>query len=87
MEEFIILGWKILYHKCLYYEVVGKQFNPLRVSDKQFDTISKRYDKIAKQIKQEPTASIMIGFDMSRPSSVLTLGKVYIDYHHLSKNK
>lgn len=86
-KRYIKLGWDIMYHKCLYYELTDKMFEPLRIKDRVFDMMCNEYEKLAKKLKREASATDMVGFDMSRPSSRLVLGKVYIDYHFLPKTK
>lgn len=89
--EFINMGWEILYHKCLYYELAHEaKYDFLRISDKKFDKLQKKYEELAKTLKKKPTASLQIGFDAKSGSGSLVLSKVLIDYHyktHATKDK
>jgi hypothetical protein len=83
-DSFIRLGWKILYHKCLYYEFVGiKKFDYLRITDDEFDSLTKQYLNLAKIHNLKPTAHEQVGFNSRSPSGSLVLAKILVDeYKH-----
>lgn len=87
-KEFIILGWKILYHKCLYYELAGnKKFDFLRIDDDGYDAIEKRYLYVAKILGRKPTASEQVGFKQDTPSGTLVLTKILLDEYRAKGRK
>lgn len=86
-SKFVKLSWLILYHKCLYYEITDTEYDHLRISDKKFDKLVKRYRKLAKKLSLAPTADNMIGFDLSRPSCMSAMSKVLLDHYFYNKHK
>jgi len=86
-KEFIILGWKILYHKCLYYELSGEtRYDFLRFSDAAYDALEERYIHVARIIKETPTASNQVGFNIYKGSGYLTLSKILFDEYVYRKH-
>jgi hypothetical protein len=84
-KQFIILGWSVLYNKCLYYELSGnKRFDKLRIDDNTYDRIEKEYKELARKLNKKPTACI-VGFDRHSPSGSCTLAKVLIDEYDKSR--
>ena len=84
--EFINLGWEILYHKCLYYGFAHeKKYDFLRISDKKFDNIQKKYEELAKILKKKPTATNQVGFDKNSGSGTLVLSKILLDFYNRSQ--
>jgi len=87
-HEFIELGWKILYHKCLYYELAGNsRCDYLRISDSAFDSLEGRYLHLAKILKERPTAHEQVGFSLAKGSGHMVLGKVLLDEYLHSKQR
>lgn len=65
------LGWLLLEHKFRYY-ILQKPI----ISDYEFDKIETSYRSLAKKLGLPPTASDMVGFDMTRPSAQRAAMKV-----------
>jgi hypothetical protein len=88
-DKFIRLGWNILYHKALYYELMDNtEYDHMRISDSKFDIMEKEYRRIAKILHEKPTAADAIGFSLTRPSHTTALAKVLVDhYFYLKSNK
>jgi hypothetical protein len=87
-KQFTKLGWNILYHKCLYYELAGiKKFDYLRISDEAFDKLTKQYLNLAKLLKIEPSAHNLVGFNPRSPSGSLVLAKILMEEHFNKKRK
>jgi NAD-dependent DNA ligase len=70
-QKFIQLGWELIKHKILYYE-----FNKPIIEDIQFDKMEAEYRQLARELKLPPTASDMVGVDLSRPSVQNVLHKI-----------
>lgn len=66
LKTFNKLAWRILECKFLYYE--GANYNLKAPPDIEYDMLEDKYNKLAKVLKLEPTASNMVGFDSSRGS-------------------
>jgi len=86
-KQFIILGWSILYNKCLYYELGGnKRFDKLRIDDNAYDGIEKEYKELARKLNKKPTAC-KVGFDRHSPSGSCVMAKVLMDEYDKSKRR
>lgn len=57
----------VLKQKYLYYYGVGYGFKP--IPDEDYDVIEGEYKRLCEELGLEPTASQMVGFDMSSPIS------------------
>lgn len=62
-QRFIQLSWIILEHKYRYY-ILDKPI----IQDYDYDKLEKEYEALADELKLEPSASNMVGFDLDRPS-------------------
>lgn len=62
----ILLGWAVIECKCIYYMFSGN--HPLAIKDYDYDMLEKKYEAVCRALKEEPSASDMVDFDMSRPS-------------------
>lgn len=76
MEEqkarFAKLSWWLLEHKYRYYILCA----PI-IEDYEFDELEREYRFLADLLDLEPTASDMVGFDETRPSSWAVIEKVH----------
>jgi hypothetical protein len=76
-EQYIDLGWKLLLWKGLYYNpcLFSPEAHKLKVEDEEYDVHEATYKALAKQLNLPASASVMVGFDMTRPSCRLVLSK------------
>lgn len=70
-KRFIKLGWQLIEHKFRYY-----QLDEAIIEDHEYDKLEREYDGLAHELELEPTASDMVGFDMTRPSCSAAADKI-----------
>jgi NAD-dependent DNA ligase len=70
-QRFVRLGWWIIEQKCRYYHLKRAV-----VSDEEYDAREMEYKALADKLGKDPTASRMVGFDITRASCRLVLQKL-----------
>lgn len=73
-KRFAKLSWTILEHKYRYYILDS----PI-IEDFEYDLLEREYESLAKKLSLDPTATNMVGFDLSRPSCKTVAEKLIME--------